>query len=173
MTGTKRVYEERGEEEGNGGRRERKRERERERRETRRGVAGCCRACADKGNLQLQSLARSFVRSLRFSSAPPALATHTTRYARRRRARTHGLVACNSARTHACTSRCCRNRTGYSRPRKRKVFELHTSLPPLPLCPRFVRSTLRLHPVRSLAFASSTLLLVERTREREIRRLRS
>lgn len=134
MTGTERVYEERG---------VRKREAERqkregEREEERRGVAGCCRACADKGNLQLQSFAYSLARLLRPSPLflPPSLRAHNTR-AQRRRARTHGFVACSSARTHACTSRCRETAGTVGRGSAKFPNYTHSSLPPLLRRPPF------------------------------------
>lgn len=146
------------EEEGSSGRR----------RETRsRGLLQSLRGQRESAAPVVRSLASTL------SSVPPALATRTQHTRAVLRARTH-------PRTHACMH-ACRNR-GYSRPRKRKLSQLHTfsshRVNSYSLRPRFVflLPLHLLHPPRvcSLIFALlSTLLLAERTREREIRRLRS
>lgn len=70
-------------------------------------------------------------------------------------AHTHGAAACNSARTPRCRNR------GYSRPRKRESPN-RLSSPPLYFTIRASSSSPFARPLDpySLAFASSTLLLV-------------
>lgn len=136
-----------GERKRKGGVSERGTERERRERGRRRGVAGCCcRACADKGNLRLQSL----VSPSRLASPPPPPYAHTRASATpavrtyahtaapacnplvRARARTH-------IRTHACMPRAAET-AKYSPQRKRRVPRISRSLLP-PLLLRIRAST--------------------------------
>lgn len=79
--------------------------------EGRRRVAGCCRACADKGNLRLQSLAlSSFLLSSPLLS--PLLCAHT------RMQTTTATAAAAACHTHMRTPRvqfCAHARTVYAR----------------------------------------------------------
>lgn len=136
--------------------------------------AGCCRACADKGNLRLQSFC-----SLRFScsllqpfSSPPhpsrpSLRTHASASAMAAGGRKHidcgvQFRARTLARTHACARvharRVAENR-GYSRRRKRALSKLVLSpLPPL-LFRRRARARLASPLSRSLLLLLARLLL--------------
>lgn len=123
----------------------------------RRGVVGCCRACADKGNLRLQPLARSLARP----SSPPALATHTRVTTSRMHARTHihkRRRAIPRARARMYARRAAETAGTVGRG---SASQRIASLSPL-----LLRASSSFSPVRppaTFTFASSTLLLVKLT----------
>lgn len=112
------------------GKRREEREREQGRRERgktqSRGLCCCCRACADKGNLRLQSLVSPSRLSTPVVLLLLLLPTHTRVHRRHAHTRLRRAIRAR-ARTHACMP-CAAETARYSQRRKREQFpESHSS----------------------------------------------